>query len=141
MARQTIRTKGIEEFVLMLNNLGGSEADEIAKRALYEGMKPIADRIKGNLRGVLSGKGSGDLLNSFGISKMRKSKDGYNVSAGFSGYDRTGTPNAVKARVLESGSSRQPKRPFSRPAVNATRGLALQNVKRVIDEEIKKRSK
>ena len=54
-----------------------------------------------------------------GISPPLQDKNGNtNVKVGFAGYDRKGTPNALKARAMESGTSTQPKKPFLRPAIN-----------------------
>lgn len=69
---------------------------------------------------------TGDLLESFGITPVRRDGDG-NVDAkiGFSGYDRKHVANVLKARVMESGSAKVKKRPFFRPGVNKARKKAL----------------
>lgn len=127
-----------DEFALALSRLA-TQSDEIAKKAIYEGAKVVADKIKSNLEGVLSGNESGDMLASFGVTPIGRDADGnWNAKIGFDGYDSKGVPNQLKARVLESGSSRQQKKPFVRPAVNATKGAAVEKMGQVINEEIQR---
>lgn len=136
MARMTF--KAGDEYALKLSRLATNQ-DEIAKKAIYRGAEIVADKIKENLQNVLSGESTGDLIESFGIAKIdHDSLGNWNTKLGFDGYDSKGVPNLLKARVLESGSSRQKKRPFVRPAVNATKKQAQEEMGRVIDEEIKK---
>lgn len=129
-----------EEFALALSHLA-TQSDEIAKKAIFEGAHIIADKIKSNLEGVLSKEATGELVASFGVTPITRDKNGdWNTKIGFDGYGTDGVANQLKARVLESGTSdeRQPKRPFVRPAVNATRKQVVEKMGQVIDEEIKK---
>lgn len=136
MARMTF--KAGDEFALKLSQLS-IDSDRVAKQAIYAGAKIVADEIKRSLEGVLSPEATGDLADSFGITPIRQDRDGnWNAKLGFDGYDRDGVPNQLKARALESGTSKQPKRPFVRPAVNKTRKKAQAEMARVIDEEINK---
>jgi HK97 gp10 family phage protein len=136
MARMTF--KAGDEYALKLSRLA-TGSDEIAKKAIYAAAGIVADKIKSNLEGVLSPEATGDLVDSFGISKIDRDKNGdWNAKIGFDGYDRQGVPNQLKARVLESGSSRQKKRPFVRPAVNATKKQAQAKMAEIIDEETEK---
>lgn len=136
MAR--IAFKAGDEFALKLSKLA-TGSDEIAKKAIYAGAGIVADRIKANLQGVLSDEATGELVASFGVTPIKTDSDGnWNAKIGFDGYGADGVPNQLKARALESGTSRQPKRPFVRPAVNATKGKAQAKMGEVIDEEIKK---
>lgn len=131
MARMTF--KAGDEYALMLSRLE-TGSDEIAKKAIYQGAKIVADKIKANIP-----KDTGDLAESFGITKIDVDSDGdWNAKLGFDGYDRDGVPNQLKARAIESGTSRQPKKPFVRPAVNATKKQAQDEMARVIEEETKK---
>lgn len=130
--------KGIEEYALKLSKLG-DKADEVTKKAVYAGAKVIADEIHKNLTETLSGESTGDLESSFGITPISQDKKGnWNCKIGFDGYDKAGVPNQLKARVLESGSSRQKKRPFVRPAVRAKKNEALKEMGAVIDSELSK---
>jgi len=127
-----------EDFALALSRLAtGSE--EISKKAIFEGAKIIADKIKSNLEGVLSGEGTGDMLASFGVTPIERDAEGnFNCKIGFDGYDSKGVANQLKARVIESGTSTKQKRPFVRPAVNATKNQAIARMGEVIKEEIDK---
>ena len=127
-----------DDFALALSRLAtGSE--EIAKKAIFEGAKVIADKIKSNLEGVLSDEATGELVASFGVTPIEKDASGnWNTKIGFDGYGSDGVANQLKARVLESGSSKQQKKPFVRPAVNATKKQAVEKMGQVINEEIQR---
>ena len=127
-----------DEFALALSRLAtGSE--EIAKKAIYAGADVIADKIKSNLEGVLSSEATGELVASFGVTPIEKDASGnWNAKIGFDGYGTDGVANQLKARVLESGSSKQQKKPFVRPAVNSTKNTAVEKMGQVIDQEIQR---
>ena len=127
-----------EEYALRLSQLA-TDSEVIAKKAIYEGANIIADKIKSNLDGVLSPEATGELVASFGVTPIEKDSSGnFNAKIGFDGYDSKGVANQLKARVLESGSSNQQKRPFVRPAVNATKKQAVARMGEIVNEEIKK---
>ena len=151
MAKMTI--KGTEEYALKLAKFG-KDAPEIAKKVVMAGANPVADEIRKNLIANLNdqayvGKGesfwgvknntpTGDLLNSFGIAPPDVDKNGNtNTKIGFEGYDRKGVPNALKARAMESGTSRLRKRPFIRPAVVKMKGKAIEEMGKTLDREMK----
>lgn len=133
----------------------GKDAPEIAKKVVMAGANPVADEIRKNLEANLHdpayvGKGdgglmgtkttvpTGDLLVSFGIAPPGVDRNGNtNTKIGFEGYDRKGVPNALKARAMESGTSTLKKRPFVRPAVNKTRGKAIEEMGKKLDDEMK----
>jgi hypothetical protein len=147
--------KSGNEYALKLSRLA-SGSDEIAKKAIFEGANIVADKISSNLQMNLCdpayvGKGdggfwdaktsrpTGDLAESFGIAPIDLDSDGnWNTKLGFDGYDRKGVPNQLKARAMESGTSMLRKRPFVRPAVNATKNAAMAAMGKVIDEETEK---
>lgn len=131
-----IEAIALDELCAKIDSIG--QNDEIVKKALYEGAGIVADRVRSNLQSVLSGNSSGELLEALGISPMRSGGGQANVSIGFDGYDSKGAPNALKARAMESGTSKQPKRPFMRPALNATKGLAQNKILQVLEEEVNK---
>ena len=141
MARMTF--KAGEEYALKLSALAaGSEAT--AKRAVYQAAGIVADQIRKNLETNLAGsqESTGALAASLGITPVSTDRDGFiNAKIGFDGYDEKGVPNQLKARAMESGTSRIKKRPFVRPAVNATKKAAVDEMKKVIDEEIEKTMK
>ena len=137
MAKMTIQ--GFDEYADKLSKLG-SAAPEIAKRAVKAGVNPLADEVRKQLEKNLQGSkySTGDLLNSLGVTPVGVDKNGvYNAKVGFSGYDRKGVPNALKARAMESGTSRQPKKPFMRPAVNRAKKRVLEEMGRSIDMDLK----
>lgn len=159
MAR--ISFKSGDEYALKLSKLA-TNSEEIAKKAIYQGAKVVADKINQNLNALpeekfryLRGgdKFSGvpeqqkqDLKDSFGVTPIQRDKDGnWNAKIGFDGYGSIptskypqGIPNQLLARSIESGSSVRQKRPFVRPAVNATKKKAVEAMKKVIDEETQK---
>lgn len=136
MARVTMYAG--EDYALKLSKMA-TNSEEIAKKAIYEGSKIVADKIKSNLEGVLSPEATGELVKSFGVTPISKNKDGdWNAKIGFDGYDKKGVANQLKARVMESGTSTRKKHPFVRPAVNATKKRVVQKMGEVIDEELRK---
>lgn len=136
MAR--IRFKGSDEYALKLNRLA-SGSEKIAKKAIYEAAGIVADRIRAEMDKKLSGESTGDLAASLGITPIERDDYGnWNAKIGFDGYDSKGVPNQLKARALESGTSKMKKRPFVRPAMYASKKRALEAMKRVIDEETAK---
>jgi HK97 gp10 family phage protein len=130
-----------EDFVIRLAKFE-TQFEATAKKAIQAGADIIADKIKSNLIGVLSEEATGELVASFGITPIKKDREGnWNAKVGFDGYDSKGVANQLKARVLESGSTKQRKRPFVRPAVNSTRKKVVEKMNQVIEAEIKKISK
>ena len=129
---------GLKDIQEKLSRLS-QDAGNVAKEAVYAGAGVVADQIRANLRRVLSGQSTGDLEASLGITPISMdNKMVWNAKVGFDGYDSKGVPNQLKANVLESGSSRQPKRPFVRTAVTASRKRAVEAMERVVDEAIEK---
>ena len=130
--------KAGDDFALQLSHLAtGSE--EIAQKAIYEGANIIADKIKSNLQGVLSDEATGELVDSFGVTPISLDSSGnFNAKIGFDVYDSKGVANQLKARVIDSGTSKKQKHPFVRPAVNATKKQVVARMGEVIDEEINK---
>ena len=136
MARMTFMAG--EDYALKLSQWV-AQSDEISKKAIYAGADILADKIKSNLEGVLSGEATGELVASFGVTPITKDNEGnWNAKVGFDGYDSHGVANQLKARVLESGRSGQTKRPFVRPAVNATKKQVVEKMGQIIEEEINK---
>ncbi len=152
MAKFITFKKG-EEYAARLSRLMGADQREIAGKAIHDGAEIVANKIRANLEANLQDPESvsknrnlifknlynvptGALAASFGIAKMQEDADGYNVKIGFDGYDAKGVPNQLKARAMESGTSKLRKRPFVRPAVQATKGACIRKMGEIIDEEI-----
>ena len=136
MARMTFNLG--EDYCLKLSTLAAG-SEEIAKKAVYAAADIVTDKIRENLEANLAGReqSTGALAASLGITPIQTDKDGFiNAKIGFDGYDEKGVPNQLKARVMESGSSKIRKRPFVRPAVNATKKAAVEAMQKVVDEEI-----
>lgn len=131
--------KGTDELELQLSKLGKMSV-EIAKDVVMAGAQPVADEIRKGLRADLQGSenSTGDLEKSLGIAPPGVDRDGsVNTKIGFSGYDSKGVPNVLKARVKESGSSTQKKRPFVRPAINRSKKKSLDEMEKKCNEKIK----
>lgn len=137
MAKMTI--KGTDKLELQLSKLG-TMSTKIAKDVVMAGAQPVADEIRKGLQANLAGSkySKGDLLDSLGIAPPGVDNQGnVNTKIGFDGYDSNGVANQLKARVMESGSSKQKKKPFVRPAVNRSKKRALEAMQKKFDEEIK----
>lgn len=155
-----MQVTGLEEFSKKLRALGGA-GEAVAKAALYDGAALLADQIRRNIEAlpedkdrllkdgeqfdVVSPRDKKDLLDHFGVARMRE--DGGQVSTliGFNGYGsrRTekypkGLPMPLLARSIESGSSVRRKHPFVRPAVNAARAQVVEKMAETAREQIKK---
>lgn len=147
MAKMTIQ--GIDEYAAKLSKLG-SESKNIAKEAVIAGAIPVEKAMRRNLESNLSGSeySTGSLIRSLGIADADEDKKGIiNTKIGFNGYDPDtkptkkyprGTPEAVKARAMESGTSKQKKKPFIRPAVRATKDKSIEAMGEVVDKAIEK---
>lgn len=130
---------GLAEYELALSRLAKS-ADDIAGKAIYAGAEIVADAIRQNIDTLPQDTGvtKRGLEEGFGIAPLQDDSGFINVKLGFDGYNENGTPNVMMARIFESGTSRIPKHPFVRPAINASRKRAEQAMADIIDQEIKK---
>jgi HK97 gp10 family phage protein len=129
--------RGTDAFELQISKLANPE---ICKRVVMAGAQPVADEIRKGLEKNLQGSeySKGDLLDSLGIAPPDIDKEGNtNTKVGFDGYDSKGVANAIKARAMESGTSKQNKKPFVRPAVNRSKGKAIKAMQDKLNEEIK----
>ena len=153
--------KGLENYIAYLQSINAA-TDEVIGEAVYEMAKVVADKVRANIEALpavsneaniatyrqgysrLSEPEKQGLLDGFGVSPMQDD-DGYiNVKLGCDGYNSVktkkypqGQPNALIARVTESGSSYREKTPFIRPAANAARKAAEKAGQAKIDEKIR----
>lgn len=134
-----IRFAGLEEYERRLSQLQ-TGSREMAGKAIYAGAEIVADAIRTNIQGLPSKTGTTrqGLLAGFGIAPLQDDSGYLNVKTGFNGYNAKEIPNALMARLFESGTSKVPKHPFVRPAVNASRKQAEAKMAEVLDQEIKK---
>ena len=148
--------KGIDNYISSLEKLNLASEGQI-KMAIFEGAKVVAEEIQKNVRALpvqdkYSEKVTGlksiqkkGLEYGFGISKMKTEGNNINTKLGFDGYNNlytkkypNGQPNAMIARVFESGNSFTKKIPFVAPAVRAKRAEAEEVMGKTIDREVSK---
>lgn len=142
------RAKFIDDdaFSMMLER-AEANTEQVARAALIAGAEVIADRMKQNLKGILSDAATGQLVAAFGITPVKQDRElNWNVHLGFDGYQQPpqrrwpqGVPFQLIARSFESGAGDwRPKKPFAKPAVQATKEQALQAMKRAAERELEK---
>lgn len=152
--------KGLDSYISYLQKID-AVTDEVIGEAVYDMAKVVADKVRANIQALpavpnaaniatyrqgysrLSEPEKQGLLDGFGVSPLQDDSGYRNVKLGFDGYNSVktkkypqGQPNALIARVTESGSSYREKTPFIRPAVNASKKQAEQAGQMKIDEKI-----
>lgn len=152
--------KGLDSYISYLQKID-LVTDEAIGEAVYEMAKVVADSVRSGIQALptvsnaaniatykkgysrLSNEEKQGLLDGFGVSPMQDDSGYRNVKLGFDGYNSVktkkypqGQPNALIARVTESGSSYREKTPFIRPAVKASRKQAEAAGRAKIDERI-----
>lgn len=130
---------GIGLYVDQLEKLG-SGAVGVMKKGTYDGAAIIADEVRKGLRAAIRhpDESSGDLERSMFLAHMVDENGYIYTEIGFAGYDSKGVPNILKARAMESGTSRQPKTPFIRKAFNSAKERCMAAMQKTVDDEIKK---
>lgn len=153
--------KGLNNYIAYLQSIE-AVTDEMIGEAVYDMAKVVADKVRANIEALpavsneaniatyregysrLSEPEKQGLMDGFGVSPLQDDSGYRNVKLGFDGYNSVktkkypqGQPNALIARVTESGSSYREKTPFIRPAVNAARKPAEKAGQAKIDEKIK----
>ena len=151
---------GLNSYIEYLQKIN-AVTDEVIGEAVYEMAKVVADKVRSSIQALptvsneaniatfkkgysrLSDKEKQGLLDGFGISPLQEDSGFINVKLGFDGYNSVktkkypqGQPNALIARVTESGSSYREKTPFIRPAVNASKKQAEAAGRAKFDERI-----
>lgn len=127
-----------EDLLKKLSTLG-DKIDDISEDVLKAGGQVVLDKVKDNLSSVLSGKSSGELLSSLGLTGVRMDKDGnFNIKVGFSEPRKDGKSNAMIANVLEYGKHNQPARPFLKPAKSQSKKPCIDAMTNKLKEEIDK---
>lgn len=152
--------KGLDNYIAYLQSIN-AVTDEMIGEAVYDMAKVVADKVRANIQALpavpnaaniatyrqgysrLSEPEKQGLLDGFGVSPMQDDGGYVNVKLGFDGYNSVktkkypkGQPNALIARVTESGSSYREKTPFMRPAVNASKKTAEAAGRAKFDERI-----
>ena len=151
---------GLNSYIEYLQKIN-AVTEEVIGEAVYEMAKVVADKVRSSIQALptvsneaniatykkgysrLSDKEKQGLLDGFGISPLQEDSGFVNVKLGFDGYNSVktkkypqGQPNALIARVTESGSSYREKTPFMRPAVNASKKPAEAAGRAKFDERI-----
>lgn len=155
-----ISFKNQKEYFLRIDQvLGSVSSEETLKEAVYAGACIVTDKIRENLEklpeteyrvlkdgekfdGIPKGQ-KRDLADSFGLTPIERDKHGFiHTKAGFDGYGSypskwypKGVPNQLLALAVESGSSVREKTPFVRPAVQATRKMAVEAMDEVVEDK------
>ena len=153
--------KGLDNYIAYLQEINLLSSD-IVGEAVYEMAKVVADEVRANIEALpavsnaaniatykqgisrLSEPEKQGLLDGFGVSSIQNN-DGYvNVKLGFDGYNSVktkkypnGQPNALIARVTNSGSSYRQKTRFVDKAVSSSRKKAEEASQVKIDEKIR----
>ena len=133
-----------EEFLRKLSSLG-TRTDEVAKKALTAGGEIILARVRANLMGVIGkeikfeSRSTGQLVSALGLTPVRVDRNGnYNIKIGFDEFRRDGSSNAGVANIIEYGKHGQPAKPFLTPAKKQVGNQALEAMKKIVEEELKK---
>ncbi len=130
---------GMDLYIKQMQNLN-EHTTGIVKMAVFDGAAVVADEVRARLKANIKHpeKSTGELLDSMYLAKM-KDENGYVYSEiGFAGYDSRGVPNIIKVNAMESGTSKQRKSPFIRPAFNAAKERCISAMADTIDTEIKR---
>lgn len=137
---------GTKEVEAILKDLQ-KQSEPIIKSGIYDGAKVMADAVKSQIVGIRTEGPSfyetkrreiqkEGLRESMGITSMRDDAGFLNVKIGFDGYNKLGQPNAMIARIFESGTSFSSKQPFVKRAVRNARRMTEETMKATIDERI-----
>ena len=102
---------GLDKYQEMLGDLS-KDINKMAHFALYPAAGLMLETLKAN-----TPVDSGDLRDSEILTRFVDDTDETYTTIVFDGYDRKGVPNSLKARTLESGTSKKAKHPFIRPTV------------------------
>ena len=151
---------GLNSYIEYLQKIN-AVTDEVIGEAVYEMAKVVEDKERASSQALttvsneaniatykkgyrrLYDKETEGLPDGFGISPQQEDSGFVNVKLGFDGYNSVktkkypqGQPNALIARVTESGSSYREKTPFMRPAVAASKKPAEAAGRAKFDERI-----
>lgn len=157
MPKAKVTTSAITDYLQTINRLGG-DVEEVAKKAVYEGTKVMADQVRANIQALPTDEHWGTsenplhgvkaiqkqgLLDGFGVAEMRNDGGLINTMIGFdkSGYNKLGQPNLMVARATQSGTSFSDKIPFFDNAVRATRSAARAKMVEVAEQELENLTK
>ena len=130
------------EFMDKISRLG-EKTDEIVPRVLEAGAEIALAAVKSNLQTAIGkdikqeSRSTGELLSALGVSPVKVNKEGnHDLKIGFAEPRSDGGSNAKIASILEHGTSRQPARPFLKPAKSKTRKSCIKAMKAALEKEL-----
>lgn len=123
---------GLYQYEKLLAELG-QDTEKMAKYAIYPAAGMVLEELK-----AATPRDTGDLRDSEILTKFVTDEGQVYTAVVFDGYDRNGVPNSLKARAIESGTSRMKKRPFIRPTVNRIKQRVIETMSAGVDEYISK---
>lgn len=148
----------LDTYLRKLEKLGADPREYIGK-AIYVAADIVADAVAAQISALpvaqkyaengtkistITSVQKAGLVSGFGIAKMRKDGDYYNVKLGFEGYNKqktkkypNGVPNSIIARSLVSGTSFRSKNDFVGKAVRSTKKQAEREMEKELEEQIK----
>ena len=150
-----LHIKAASDFVKQLQKWE-SQSGDIAKKAIYAGAGPVADKLRAAMQVNLNDPSylgytgradrknigyepTGSMAENFGITSISQDRSGnWNAHVGWDDYDPNGKANQLKANVMESGSSKQKPRPFVKPTVAAMKARTEKLMGQIVETEIKK---
>lgn len=121
---------GLYQYEKLLAELG-QDAEKMAKYAIYPAAGMVLEELK-----AATPRDTGDLRDSEILTKFVTDEGQVYTAVVFDGYDRDGVPNSLKARAIESGTSRMKKQPFIRPTVNRMKQRVIERMNEGANEYI-----
>lgn len=128
---------GIDQYVSVMKTLE-KDAEAVCKMAVYDGAGILADTIRETYNSQNHPYGGAGLIDHLAISKIRNDAGYVNAKITFGGYLDDGRPAPLVARAMESGTSRQAKKPFIRPAVRKAKTKCEAAMRKKVDSVIEK---
>lgn len=137
MAKFTVKTGA--EFANRIYALG-KDAKTAIEDALTGGAAVVKEEIDRGIQGLpeVTGITKRGLETGLGISPVGERNGVYDVKVGFKGYNERGVPNAMMARIMESGTSKTQKHPFVDPARRRAAKAAVAAMQEAFDREFEK---
>ena len=136
MARITV--PNLDAYEAQMKALG-MLTEKMCKYASYDAAAMVIKEIKKNC--PVSDKDSGNdlhLVDSFILTPFENNNGFISTKVTVVGYDDRGVPQMLKARAIESGTSKSGKNGFIRHSVNAVKSRAQNSMKTNIDKYISK---